>query len=193
LGKIEYHHADSHTVAALRTRLSMVLLATLSAASSTLGATGAESSLAPFSVSISTRPTTVKTGSEVAIKVTITNTSGSKIEIGRSVGQNEGEMNQDLEILDNQGKRTATTSYGRRVKGEGRERGEHGEPPPPAIIGSDIFFPIEPGKSIEDIIIANKLYDLSQPGKYTIQVTRFDPYYSKTSVKSNIITLTVTP
>jgi hypothetical protein len=41
-------------------------------------------------------------------------------------------------------------------------------------------------------LIVSRLYDLSKPGKYTIQVTRRDDA-SKTIVKSNPITVTITP
>ena len=48
----------------------------------------------------------------------------------------------------------------------------------------------EPGTTFwEDLDLSN-LFDLSRPGKYTVQVSRFDPK-SKANVKSNTITVTV--
>jgi hypothetical protein len=41
-------------------------------------------------------------------------------------------------------------------------------------------------------LVVSRMYDLSKPGKYTIHVTRYD-YASKTIVKSNPITVTITP
>jgi hypothetical protein len=49
-----------------------------------------------------------------------------------------------------------------------------------------------PAEERTQIIVVNDLYDLRQPGQYTIQVRRWDDE-TKTWVKSNTITVTVTP
>lgn len=49
-----------------------------------------------------------------------------------------------------------------------------------------------PGTAYTDDLDISGLYDLSQPGNYTAQVSQFD-YESKTWVKSNAITVTVVP
>jgi hypothetical protein len=41
-------------------------------------------------------------------------------------------------------------------------------------------------------LVVSRLYDLSKPGKYAIQVTRPD-LGSRTLVKSNAVTVTITP
>jgi hypothetical protein len=51
---------------------------------------------------------------------------------------------------------------------------------------------LRPGESWADSISVSKLYDLSQPGEYNIQVQRFDPA-TEAMVKSNIVKVTVTP
>lgn len=51
---------------------------------------------------------------------------------------------------------------------------------------------IGPGEDWWDTIKVNDLYDLHKPGTYTLQVRRWDDE-TKTWVKSNTITLTVTP
>ena len=51
---------------------------------------------------------------------------------------------------------------------------------------------VKPGGTLADRVKVSKLYDLNQPGKYTIQFQRLDPQ-TKTFVKSNEITVTVTP
>lgn len=50
----------------------------------------------------------------------------------------------------------------------------------------------EAGKTMADRVNVSKLYDLNQPGKHTIQFERLDAEI-KTFVKSNEITVTVTP
>ena len=49
---------------------------------------------------------------------------------------------------------------------------------------------LQPGESKKDEIILNKLYDLSKPGKYTVQVLGLDDV--RRTVKSNTITVTIT-
>ena len=51
---------------------------------------------------------------------------------------------------------------------------------------------VKPGATFEDHVDLTSIYDLSQPGKYTVQVQRTDAV-SKTLVKSNTVTVTVTP
>lgn len=58
--------------------------------------------------------------------------------------------------------------------------------------GSTIIQFLAPGETQKDEIPVSKLYDLSKPGRYTIQIQRTDPE-TKLVVKSNSITVTVTP
>jgi hypothetical protein len=51
---------------------------------------------------------------------------------------------------------------------------------------------LKPGEEWWDAISVSQFYDLSKPGQYTIQLRRWDDE-TKTWVKSNTITLTVTP
>jgi hypothetical protein len=52
--------------------------------------------------------------------------------------------------------------------------------------------PLQAHKTLTDRVNVSKLYDLSRPGKYTIQFRRLDPD-TKTFVLSNKITVEVTP
>jgi hypothetical protein len=173
----------------MRTSLNLLLFAMLS---SSLGKVAAESAKAPYSITISTRQSTVKAGAEVKVGVTLTNTSDHQIYLARSMDRVSGEDHAQVEILSENGNPPPETKYRRFLRGEDHEPGSHGQPPRPRI-GSDISYRINTGKTLEDVIVVSKLYDLSKPGRYTIQVSRFDQTYSKTWVKSNKITLTVTP
>jgi hypothetical protein len=53
--------------------------------------------------------------------------------------------------------------------------------------------PLNPGEEDRHSLMISKLYDLSKPGKYTIQVTRLDLEGTKIQLKSNAITVTVEP
>jgi hypothetical protein len=68
------------------------------------------------------------------------------------------------------------------------------QPARPGILysGSAAFLHLEPGQSVKQEYPVWDDYDLSKPGKYTIQVSRLDRE-TNTRVKSNTITITVTP
>lgn len=51
---------------------------------------------------------------------------------------------------------------------------------------------MKPGETMTDRVNVSKVYDLTQPGRYTIQFQRLDPE-TKTFVKSNEITVTLRP
>ena len=51
---------------------------------------------------------------------------------------------------------------------------------------------MKPWETMTDRVNVSKLYDLTQPGRYTIQFQRLDPE-TKTFVKSNEITVTLRP
>jgi hypothetical protein len=87
-------------------------------------------------------------------------------------------------VRDDKGNSPPETKYQRVLRGE--------EPLTEPWVASVATISVDPGKTFSDAMIANKFYDLSKPGKYKIQVQRTDPA-SKVVVKSNVITVTVTP
>jgi hypothetical protein len=132
-----------------------------------------------FTITISTPESVVKTGSDMRLKATMTNTSDRDIFYTVGTGPII-----DIKIRDVEGKLVPETPDGRKIHGTDRREG-----PGP---GTVIRVPIKPGKAFEGESILNQEYDLSNPGKYTIQAHRFDRV-SKTMVKSNTITVTATP
>jgi len=117
---------------------------------------------------------TFKAGSEIALDISVTNTSGHQIEY------DPGITSLVFDVKDAEGKPVPLTPGGQDL------RKQYG-------IGHGQVIPVPQDKtaSAGEVIISG-LYDLSQPGVYTIQVSRFDSE-TKTWVKSNTITLTVTP
>jgi hypothetical protein len=95
-----------------------------------------------------------------------------------------------VEVLNDQGNSAHDTLYKRSLKGKGRcdEAGRCYL----GFMGSIITYFLKPGETIKDGLTLNRLYDLTKPGKYTIQCQRFDEE-SNSWVKSNKITITVTP
>jgi len=130
----------------------------------------------PFKIAITTESPTVVAGSDVWIKVSLTNTSDHDV--------NEGamyitEINLDstfrVEVRDEHGKMVPKRTY-----------------PHPELgyTGSVRFRTISRGETYTQEQRVSALYDMRKPGEYAIQVWRRDP---KDDIKSDIITITVTP
>lgn len=172
----------------------MRVLPALILASATISALSGDAAApvkAPFSITINVPSSTVKVGSVLKVEITLTNISDHKIELFRAPGKDNGEFNSKLEILQHSGKAARETNYRKLLRREPSTGNENERVA--QFAGSEIAVSVDPGKSIQDAIVANRLYDLSEPGKYAIQVSRFDRYYSRTWVRSNRIILTVTP
>jgi hypothetical protein len=122
----------------------------------------------------------------VALKITLTNISDHEIKLARAVREDQGESNHDVIVKDDGGNLAPRKKPVREGKNEA-EREINALP-----MGSEIVFALQPGESLKDGIVLSRMYDFSQPGKYTVQVERYD-YVTKAVVKSNTISVTLTP
>ena len=52
---------------------------------------------------------------------------------------------------------------------------------------------LKPGQAAEWDMDVGRFYDMSQPGKYKVRIERPDPSDPKANIKSNTVTVTVTP
>ncbi len=128
---------------------------------------------ATFSLSVKAIPSVVRKGSPVQVEIVTTNTANQEIAVPRWFS----DLN--IIVLDNAGRRPLTSKGEDRLAGRGM------------IVGSDRFFLLGEGQSDKVTLTVNsELYDLSKPGTYTIQVKSHDDY-TKTMVKSNVVTVTV--
>jgi hypothetical protein len=140
----------------------------------------------PFSVTLNAPDKDLKSGAELHLLVTIKNTS-----------------DHDIPFITNGG---PPADDGYRYKVEVVKADAHEAPPSALVIemrsgkklvvthGNNIGRKLKPGDSLLDQIDVTKLYDLSQPGIYTISVTRpLEPYQGlgKGAVRSNTIAVTV--
>jgi len=137
-----------------------------------------------FTISISTAQSSFKATREIRLQVIITNTSQQEIAVGNAGGEAAELSGYEIIVFDDKGNAPPETRYHKGVRRE--------DPNIPVGTGSLVKVSLGPGQSLKDATILNRLYDLSKPGNYTIQVQRTDPE-TKTVVKSNIITLTITP
>ena len=137
-----------------------------------------------FAVTIRLEPDVVKVNSEIRVKTTLINKSNGKISFERSP-EDMAELEFQAYVRDDHGNPAPLTEYGRLVlKGEG--------PLPPLVTRFAGYTALLPGESLKCDVVITRLYDLSQPGKYTIQVERIHDSL-KMVAKSNTITATVTP
>ena len=136
------------------------------------------------SLTIQVKDRTVKSGSPVWVDVTERNNSDKILALGRerpfSIDQGGGTF--IVDVWNDKGIRPTETTFYRKKLGHLTPE-ECAVAPLPLGNGSDRF--VKPSESITDRIDIGRLYDLSRPGKYTIQV--------RLPLESNQITITVTP
>jgi len=89
-------------------------------------------------------------------------------------------------VRDAEGKEPPLTQWGRQVFG----RTFPGEPD--LVLNAVGVVPLQPGESWKTQINLNKLYDLSAPGKYTVQIRYYDDEH-KEWVTSKTVTVAVVP
>ena len=151
----------------------------------------------PFSLTISAAHA-VKAGAPIVIEIRFKNISDHNIRFtGRPEGPTHGELLGFPPIVrDVEGKEPPLTKLGRLEFG----RKKPGEDDYDAhMIESGVGSSwLRPGGVMTPVIKLNELYDLSIPGKYTVQVLHggYDlhgGHDDKTEVKSNTITVTVVP
>jgi hypothetical protein len=132
----------------------------------------------PYSLTISLTEKTVQIGSQITVKTTLTNTSKSVVTFF------DANTNCDYltEVRDDKHNLAPETDYKRKLQcGEGRDT------------GANKLVTLKPLESQMDEIIIRQLYDLDQPGDYTIQVTRMFPKHAGIrGVSSNLLRVTVT-
>jgi hypothetical protein len=142
----------------------------------------------PFSLTISTPQSTVKAGTEVKVNITMMNITNHEIYYVAPITGRETDLQSGFrtDVRDSQGKPAIETTWGLKVHGT--------DPHRRPFSGSVVSWPIslKPGQVFEKELTISKEYNLNEPGKYTIQVDRSDTQ-SDVVIKSNVITVTVTP
>jgi hypothetical protein len=141
----------------------------------------AQTTPANFSIKIVARHDVVRTGSDVSVVVLLTNIANHELHYTTVDDDMFGDNGYVPKILDDAGKPVPLTKYGQMIANRTYLQGRRGQ------VG------VQPGETtVPHEISLSELYDLTRPGKYTIQMERMDKD-AKVRVKSNIITVTVTP
>jgi hypothetical protein len=140
---------------------------------------------ASFSIVIAGAQEPVKVGSEVKVEIVLKNTSDHELTIGKTNAVSQAEFHYLVEVRDDQGRSAPDTEYGRRVFGRETKKRT-------ILYWGEAYFTLKPNQTLEDEAVASKLYDMSRPGKYLIQVSRVVPKELVGGVvKSNAVTVTV--
>lgn len=190
----------------------------LSAVSFTAALAGAPAKCAgpPFSFSISLPQEVVKSGSEVRVKIVLRNTTDHELRFVHDVG---GPFLYRGSVVDGSGNAATYTEFGRRTWGQNLgpfdfsgfpfieiaeapqtcvsgNRYSASKPPTqrcgPFCTSADIELANRDCGLLREELVISQLYDLTKPGKYTIQLERYDAE-SKTTIKSNTISVMIVP
>jgi peptidyl-Lys metalloendopeptidase len=143
--------------------------------------------LAPFTLSIASVSGSIKSGDQVKINATVRNTSSKDVQLLTDTRGTE--VIYRVDVKDEGAKAPPDGKLKRDLKG--LEDPAYLTPDTPTHFGVYVLT-LKPGESITDPIIISKLYDMTRPGKYSIQVERRDEN-SYIFVKSNVITVTIAP
>jgi len=124
------------------------------------------------SLILSAAKTTMKVGEDLKVEVTMTNSTDHDVFYKADFPPFM------IEVRDNDNKKVSETEYGRKVHGKNRPGGSY------------FAMPMHPGESIRRQPVLSQEFDLSQPGKYSIQAIR---QVDDMVVKSNMVSITVVP
>jgi hypothetical protein len=91
----------------------------------------------------------------------------------------------EMDVRDSTGKPVGETDLFRQMK-ENLKNGS-------IIVSRNIIGTLRPNEKAQDVIEVQMFYDLSRPGEYSIQIQRTFPDVAKDPIKSNRLTLTITP
>lgn len=132
----------------------------------------------PLSITISAPQNVIKAGNGVWIEVTITNTSNREL----LVQERNPATDYEIDVRDDRGAAVPETDHGPKLR----------EAPMIPMNSRNLGIHLQPNESTKENITLTDLYDLSHPGKYTMQVQRVLPKeLGPGYVKSNVITITL--
>lgn len=151
------------------------------------------SSSQPFSITIA-GPKTIKAGTPIGIRVVLKNTSGHPVDV---IEHDPSEFDYVTEVLDSKGEPAKYTGRGHFMA---TGKCDHHDVEPNGMLscrfgemGGPMTITVQPGQRKVDGFLVTDQFRMGEPGEYSIQVSRSPARDSQTVVRSNKITLTVTP
>ncbi len=132
----------------------------------------------PLSLSISASEQTVKVGSELKIRATLTNVTSHLITLRDRIPA----CDYPVEVRDSDGRLATETDYKRHLKCNAS-----------FTESRKVLVILKPQESRQEEILITRLFELNNPGIYSVQVSRTIPKdLGEGPIKSNTLTITVT-
>jgi len=169
------------------------------------GAPPAGAETVPVSTTISVPKNTAKLGSPVLVEITLRNISDNEIFVSEEPNFRQGETNYLVQMWDSKGQPVPETDYYRRYKCAFGEGPCNSSELPSTFVGSSWSVRLAPGAALKnenvpdtDVVDLNKLFRLTAPGEYKVQVQRDDEHLQgghrpSEYSKSNVLTITLVP
>jgi hypothetical protein len=132
----------------------------------------------PISIKLETPADNAPVGSDIRVSLAVTNTSQNRVFLPFIVGKLGLDLFVSLDVRDQDGKPVAETPERIKMRHMPLHPYRHR--------------PLKPGDSATAEIILNRDYDLSKPGKYSVQAVATDPA-TRTTATSNKLLVTVLP
>ena len=139
-----------------------------------------------FSIVVAGPTRQPKVNEPLKVTITVTNTTNHVVYWSSDVGKDTQYTAFHYDLEQN-GHEVETTFFHRKVTGRNRP----GDPEE-TYSSSSVLLPHAPGKMFEMTIDLKRLYEISAPGQYTLQVSRYDEA-TKSTVRSNTIVLDIAP
>lgn len=138
------------------------------------------SSSAPFQLTVEPETASVASGDKIVLRITLTNTSEKDLGFRQRARADEAEWDYSIDVRDEKGDAVNQTNFGRnRLQ--------------IMTMFSARVKTVNPGQSLKEGVTLSKLFDLTIPGRYTVQVSRHaQDNDSGQLVKSNTATIIVT-
>jgi hypothetical protein len=145
-----------------------------------------KSSSPVFSISVDPPSAPIHLAGPMNITVTVTNVTDKEIYWDSDRGKDTVYKAFEIGLMKD-GHEAETTFFHRRITG--RQRADD---PMEVESGSSIALPHPPGKMFVMTIDLKRLYEIREPGLYTLDLSRFDDY-SLTTVRAKPLTLNIVP
>jgi hypothetical protein len=124
-------------------------------------------------------------GSKINLDVVLANASDHNVSVYKDLGS-RAEFSYKIDVQSRNGWRPPETKYARDLRGEATPAPYH------PVISSGGNIVLKPGEMTTDHLVLTDLFDLSQPGEYTVRVQRIFPP-NRAVVTSQALTITIAP
>jgi hypothetical protein len=142
-----------------------------------------------FSLTVDPPASPMRLRSPINVTVTVINISGREIYWSSERGKETVYKAFNVSLMKDN--REVETTYFDRLITDRLRPGDP-DPPPGALISSSILLPHAPGRMFVMTIDLTRLYNITEPGLYTLNVSRFDEY-SKITVRAKPLNLNILP